>query len=103
MGTQQFASPTVGGTGIKGVIGAGNTGTSSTLQFSDLLNIFLFRPDINLGATIKDLQQKSILEILAEPNLMAVNGSKQHSLANRVSPNGADARCERHFADNRCR
>jgi len=86
VGTQQFASPTVGGTGIKGVIGAGNTGTSSTLQFSDLLNIFLFRPDINLGATIKDLQQKSILEILAEPNLMAVNGQKATFLAGGEFP-----------------
>ena len=80
------ASPTLGGTGIKGVIGAGNTGTTSTLQFSDLLNIFLFRPDINLGATIKDLQQKSILEILAEPNLMAVNGQKATFLAGGEFP-----------------
>ena len=76
----------MGGTGIKGVIGAGNTGTTSTLQFSDLLNIFLFRPDINLGATIKDLQQKSILEILAEPNLMAVNGQKATFLAGGEFP-----------------
>jgi pilus assembly protein CpaC len=86
LGTQQFAGPTVGGAGIKGVIGAGNTGTSSTFQFSDLLNIFLFRPDINLGATIKDLQQKSVLEILAEPNLMAVNGQKATFLAGGEFP-----------------
>ena len=84
--TQQFASPTIGGTGIKGVIGAPNTGTSSTLQFSDLLNIFLFRPDINLGATIKDLEQKSVLEILAEPNLLAANGQKATFLAGGEFP-----------------
>ena len=86
LGTQQFASPTVGSTGIKGVIGASNTGTSSTLQFSDLLNIFLFRPDINLGATIKDLEQKSVLEILAEPNLLAANGQKATFLAGGEFP-----------------
>jgi pilus assembly protein CpaC len=86
LGTQQFASPTVGGAGIKGVIGAPVTGTTSTFQFSDLLNIFLFRPDLNLGATIKDLQQKSVLEILAEPNLMAVNGQKATFLAGGEFP-----------------
>src|SRR6266851_851075 len=84
--TQQFASPTVGGAGIKGVIGAPLNGTTSTFQFSDLLNIFLFRPDLNLGATIKDLQQKSVLEILAEPNLMAVNGQKATFLAGGEFP-----------------
>jgi pilus assembly protein CpaC len=85
-GTQQFAGPTVGNGGIKGVIGAPVTGTTSNFQFSDLLNIFLFRPDINLGATIKDLQQKSVLEILAEPNLMAVNGQKATFLAGGEFP-----------------
>ena len=50
------------------------------------MNIFLFRPDINLGATIKDLQQKSVLEILAEPNLMAVNGQKATFLAGGEFP-----------------
>src|SRR5207249_2555752 len=84
--TQQFASPTVGASGIKGVIGAPVTGATSTFQFSDLLNIFLFRPDLNLGATIKDLQQKSVLEILAEPNLMAVNGQKATFLAGGEFP-----------------
>jgi pilus assembly protein CpaC len=84
--TQQFAGPTIGGAGLKGVIGAPNTGTTSTFQFSDLLNIFLFRPDLNLGATIKDLQQKSVLEVLAEPNLMAVNGQKATFLAGGEFP-----------------
>jgi pilus assembly protein CpaC len=85
IGTQQFGGPSITA-GIKGVIGAPVNGTTSTFQFSDLLNIFLFRPDINLGATIKDLQQKSVLEILAEPNLMAVNGQKASFLAGGEFP-----------------
>lgn len=85
LSTQQFGAPSLNA-GVKGVIGAPNTGTTSTLQFSDLLNIFLFRPDINLGATIKDLQQKSVLEILAEPNLMALNGQKASFLAGGEFP-----------------
>ena len=84
VGTQQFTSPTLGSSGIKA--GAPTAGTSSSFQFSDLLNIFLFRPDINLGVTIKDLQQKSVLEILAEPNLMAVNGQKATFLAGGEFP-----------------
>ena len=85
VGTQQFGAPSIGAA-LKGTIGAPTTGFSSTFQFSDLLNIFLFRPDINLGATIKDLQQKSVLEILAEPNLMAVNGQKATFLAGGEFP-----------------
>jgi pilus assembly protein CpaC len=85
IGTQQFAGPGVSGT-LTGTIGAPTTGTTSSFLFSDLLNIFLFRPDINLGATIKDLQQKNVLEILAEPNLMAVNGQKATFLAGGEFP-----------------
>jgi pilus assembly protein CpaC len=85
VGTQQFGAPAVGGA-LSGVIGAPLQGTKSSFQFSDLLNIFLFRPDINLGATIKDLQQKNVLEILAEPNLMAVNGQKATFLAGGEFP-----------------
>jgi len=60
----------------------------SLTQFnlSDLLNIFLFRPDINLGATIKLLQQKDVLQILAEPNLLAVSGQPAHFLAGGEFP-----------------
>ena len=55
-------------------------------NLSDLLNIFLFRPDINLGATIRALQQKNVLQILAEPNLMAYSGQPAHFLAGGEFP-----------------
>lgn len=87
IGTQQFAPPQLvkndnsgGGTG-------GGTGVpSSTIGLSDLLNIFIFRPDINLGATIKDLQQRNLLQILAEPNLLAANGESARFLAGGELP-----------------
>ncbi len=41
---------------------------------SDALNIFAFRPDLNLGAFIKALQNRGLLQILAEPNLVTTNG-----------------------------
>jgi pilus assembly protein CpaC len=83
--TQQFGAPTVAGD-ITNTIGGPNQGFSSSFHFTDLLNIFLFRPDINLGATIKDLQQRNVLEILAEPNLMALNGQKASFLAGGEFP-----------------
>jgi pilus assembly protein CpaC len=46
----------------------------------------LFRPDINLGATIKALQQNQVLQILAEPNLMAISGQSAEFLAGGEFP-----------------
>ncbi len=83
--TQQFGPPAIQGN-VNGTIGAPLQGATSSFKFNDLLNIFLFRPDINLGATIRDLQQKSVLEILAEPNLMAANGQKASFLAGGEFP-----------------
>jgi pilus assembly protein CpaC len=78
--TQQFAPPTLTtGSGASGV-------SSSTVTLSDLLNIFAFRPDINLGATIRDLEGKSVLQILAEPNLLALNGQRASFLAGGEFP-----------------
>ncbi len=65
--TGQFSPPTTSGS-----IGGGSNGTPFTL--TQALNVFLFRPDINIGATIQALQSNNLLEILAEPNLLAING-----------------------------
>src|SRR5207245_8878294 len=59
---------------------------SSTDTVGDLLNIFLFRPDIHLGVVIKALQAKNPLQILAEPNLIAVNGKEASFLAGGEFP-----------------
>ncbi|HZR66426.1 MAG TPA: pilus assembly protein N-terminal domain-containing protein [Terriglobales bacterium] len=83
--TGQFNPPTIP-TQLTGIIGAGNTGTSTSFQLNSLLNIFLFRPDLNLGATISDLQNKNVLEILASPNLLALNGQKADFLAGGEFP-----------------
>jgi pilus assembly protein CpaC len=78
--TQQFS-----GTQIVSTPGAtGASAAAATL--SDALNLFLFRPDLNLMATIQALQQKSVLEILAEPNLLAMNGKPASFLAGGEFP-----------------
>jgi pilus assembly protein CpaC len=71
---------------ITGTIGAPATGFTSSLSASNLLNVFLFRPDLNLGATIQDLQQKNVMQILAEPNLMARSGESAKFLAGGEFP-----------------
>lgn len=83
--------------------GAGNTfGSVTTGQFtpprftgdvqsgnftlSDALNVFLFRPDIDMAATIRALQQKKMIEVLAEPNVLAANGKDASFLAGGEFP-----------------
>jgi len=57
-----------------------------TTNFSDLLNLFVFRPDLNIGATIRALQGRNLLQILAEPNLIAIEGSEASFLAGGEFP-----------------
>jgi pilus assembly protein CpaC len=65
----------------------GSTGPfENTQTVNDVLNLFVFRPDIHLGAAIKALQQKNLLQILAEPNLIAVNGKEASFLAGGEFP-----------------
>jgi pilus assembly protein CpaC len=75
--TQQFAPPQLTST---------SSGTNSQIGLSDLLNIFIFRPDINFAATIKALQQENVLQILAEPNLMTESGKEASFLAGGEFP-----------------
>ena len=82
--TQQFGPQSLNTQGQS--TGSGLLQQLTQFNISDLLNIFLFRPDINLGATIKALQQKQVLQILAEPNLMALSGQPARFLAGGEFP-----------------
>lgn len=85
--TQQFGAPSLGtGALITGTIGQPGKGFTTSLSASNLLNIFLYRPDLNLGATIQDLQQRNLLQILAEPNVMARSGETAKFLAGGEFP-----------------
>jgi pilus assembly protein CpaC len=59
---------------------------SSQQTINDVLNLFLFRPDIHLGAVIKALEQKNVLQILAEPNLLTENDKEASFLAGGEFP-----------------
>jgi pilus assembly protein CpaC len=62
------------------------TTTTAATTISNVLNLFLFRSDINFGATIEALENKNLLQILAEPNLIAVNGKEASFLAGGQFP-----------------
>src|SRR5262249_13527431 len=59
---------------------------TSQQTISQVLNLFLFNPNIHLGAVVQALQQKNVLQILAEPNLLAMNGEKANFLAGGEFP-----------------
>jgi pilus assembly protein CpaC len=75
--TGQFSSPQVTTNGAGG---------AATFAIGQALNLFLFRPDLNLGATIAALQGKNLLQILAEPNVLAINGRPASFLAGGEFP-----------------
>ena len=62
------------------------TATAPVTTINDFLNLFVARTDVNIGAVIKALQQKNLLQILAEPNLIAVNGKEASFLAGGEFP-----------------
>jgi pilus assembly protein CpaC len=64
----------------------GTSGSGPTVNIANALNLFLFRTDINFGVAIEALQQKNLLQILAEPNLIAVNGKEASFLAGGEFP-----------------
>jgi pilus assembly protein CpaC len=78
-----------GGFGPQSITGTtgGTTGSTTTTEaVNNVLNLFLFRPDIGFGAVIEALQTKNLLQILAEPNLIAVNGKEASFLAGGEFP-----------------
>jgi pilus assembly protein CpaC len=82
--TGQFPAPTP--TQARGTIGGSLEGSSSDFTLSDALNIFAFRPDLNLGAVIRALQNEDVLQILAEPNLVTMNGKEASFLVGGEFP-----------------
>lgn len=82
--TGQF--PTGSLSGVTGGLPGTLSGATTSFAFSDLLNIFAFRPDLNLAVLIRDLQSRGLLQILAEPNLVATSGKEASFLAGGEFP-----------------
>ena len=75
--TGQFSPPTVA---------LPNASTGPLATVTNPLNMFLFSPNVNIGATLEALETKGIVEVLAEPNLMASNGKEASFLAGGEYP-----------------
>ncbi len=69
--TQQFAAPTP----VEGIV-----------KYADPLNLLLFSSTLNVAATVKDLEQKQILQVLAEPTLTAMSGQSAKFLSGGEFP-----------------
>jgi pilus assembly protein CpaC len=61
-------------------------GNAVQFTLSDALNIFLFRSDLNLGALVQALEAKNLLQMLAEPNVLATNGKPASFVAGGEFP-----------------
>jgi len=95
--TQQFSPAII--QGQVGTLGGGSSTTTTTsgtttttsggtgsFGLNDLLNMFIYRQDINLAATIQALQANNLLQILAEPNLLTESGKDASFLAGGEFP-----------------
>ncbi|MHB1699039.1 MAG: type II and III secretion system protein family protein [Acidobacteriaceae bacterium] len=62
------------------------TGPGVPVMATNPLNLFLYSTGLNLGVTIADLEQKQILQVLAEPTLTAMSGESAKFLSGGQFP-----------------
>jgi pilus assembly protein CpaC len=63
-----------------------SAGSSAAATITNALNLSIFRPDLNLGATLQALETKGLVEVLAEPNVLAQDGKQASFLAGGEYP-----------------
>ncbi len=80
--TGQFTNTQLTGTLQAGVSG----GSSAIATITQALSLFAFDPKLNLGAFLKALESQSILQTLAEPNLVTTNGKEASFLVGGEFP-----------------
>lgn len=78
--TGQFSPPGVSGQSV------GGTTSSAAATITNALNLSIFRPDLDLGATLEALEKKGVVEVLAQPNLIAQDGKEASFLAGGEYP-----------------
>jgi pilus assembly protein CpaC len=81
VGTGQFTSTTPSTVG-----GGPGASAASVFTISNALNIFAFRPDLNLGTFIQALQQRNLLQTLDEPTLVTSDGKEASFLVGGEFP-----------------
>ena len=81
-----IANSTTGQFGQFPIFQPSANGGKTSVTFSDLLNIFYFNPDLNIGTFIQALEAKALLQMLAEPNLLTMSGRPASFLAGGEFP-----------------
>lgn len=61
-------------------------GNQASATLSNELNLFAFFPGLNLGATIEAMEQKGLVQTLAQPNVLAEDGKQGSLLAGGEYP-----------------
>jgi pilus assembly protein CpaC len=84
--TGQFAPPTISSGGGSSSSSGGVSSGGTTATISDNLNLFAYIPGLNSGASIKALETNGVVEVLAEPNIVAINGQEASFLAGGEYP-----------------
>jgi pilus assembly protein CpaC len=84
--TQRFAAPTYQGVSTTKDADGNVVEAKGEITFSDFLNLFLFNTRYDIGAAVRALQTKGLLQSLAEPNLIAYNGQEASFLAGGEIP-----------------
>jgi pilus assembly protein CpaC len=75
--TGQFSPPSVNLPG---------SSSSASANLSNELNLFAFLPGLDLGATIEAMETMGLVEVLAQPNVLAENGKQGSFLAGGEYP-----------------
>ncbi len=82
-----LASGSTSGSSSSSTASAGQTLLSGTsIQVADPLNFLIYNAAANIGVSVKDLENKQLLQILAEPTIMAMSGQKASFLAGGEFP-----------------
>lgn len=84
--TGQFGGGSASVTQLNAISPSAGPGSVTQATITDALNLFAFRPDLNIGAFLRALQAENVLEILAEPNLVATNGKEAYFLVGGEIP-----------------
>ncbi len=86
--TGQFSPPSFQNSTPSTTAANGTTTGATPPQYNinNLLNISIFRPDINMAMMIEALETNSVLQILAEPNLLTESGKEASFLAGGQFP-----------------
>ncbi len=84
--TGQFPAIAVASTTTGSAGSSSNSTVSSLLGVQSLLSLFYYNEALGVGAAIQDLENKQIIQILAEPTLSAMSGEKASFLSGGEFP-----------------